>query len=152
MLAVAAIKSFSTEITRVDADSIDVTIGYNGLLAVDSTLYSPEIKLQLKATSNPVIINNEIRFPLPVKNYNDLRARTATPRLLVVLCLHEEKGKWLSHSPEQLILQKCAYFLKLNRMPESNNETNVTVHVPLTNVFSPDSLYELMLSTSKEEF
>jgi len=152
VLAIAATKAFSTEITRVDADSVDANICYNGYLVPnESTLYSPEIKLQLKATSSANIIGNNIHFPLPIKNYNDLRARSATPRLLVVLCLPSLQDDWLVHSAEELIIKECAYFLNLNGFPDSTNETKVTVHVPLANIFSPDSLYELMLRTSKED-
>ena len=151
VLAVAATKSFATEITRVDNDSIDACIKCNGYIIPESTLYSPEIKLQLKATSNPTIIGNNIHFPLPIKNYNDLKARSANPRLLVVLCLPEIKSDWLLHSASQLILKECAYFLNLNGLPDKENETSVTVHIPLNNIFSPDTLYDLMLKTSKEE-
>lgn len=151
VLVVAATKAFSTEITRVDSDSVDATIRYNGYLEKESTLYSPEIKLQLKATSNAKIVDNNIHFPLPIKNYNDLKARSGNPRLLVVLCLPECKEDWLIHSNEELVLKKCAYYLNLNSFPESLNETTVTVKVPLSNVFSPNSLYDLMLKTSKEE-
>ena len=152
VLAVAATKAFSTEITRVDSDSVDATIRYNGYLDADnSTLYSPEIKLQLKATSNVTMIGNNIHFPLPIKNYNDLRLRSGTPRLLVVLCLSELRTDWLSHSSSELILKECAYYLNLNGLPESGNETSVTVQIPRINLFSPDSLFDLMLKTSKEE-
>lgn len=152
VLAVAATKGFSTEITRVDSDSIDATIRYNGYLdSKYSTLYSPEIKLQLKATSSPNLKDGFIHFPLPLKNYNDLRARSGTPRLLVVLCLAEEKINWLKHSPDELILTKCAYFLNLNGCSDTENETSVTVKVPLVNLFSPELVYDLMLKTSKEE-
>jgi hypothetical protein len=152
VLAVAATKGFSTEITRVDSDSIDATIRYNGYLDPDSsTLYSPEIKLQLKATSNPNLREDFIHFPLPLKNYNDLKARSGTPRLLVVLCLTEEKENWLKHSPDELVLQKCAYFLNLKDYPDTENDTSVTVKIPLANLFSPELVYDLMLKTSKEE-
>jgi len=152
ILAIAAIKEFSTEITRVDNDSVDATICYHGyLLPEESTLFSPQIKLQLKATSQPNIIDDNIHFVLSVKNYNDLRARSGTPRFLVVLCLPEDRTDWLVHSSSKLILQKCAYFVNLKGFPETANESSVTVKVPLSNIFSPDSLYDLMLKTSKEE-
>ncbi len=152
ILAIAATKAFSTEITRVDNDSIDASICYSGYMVQgESTLYSPSIKLQLKATSNANIIGDNLHFPLPIKNYNDLKARSGTPRLLIVLCLPETQTDWLVHSPAELILKKCAYFLNLNGLPDSNNETTVTVKVPLSNIFSPDSIYDLMLKTSKEE-
>ena len=149
--AVAAIKSFSTEIPHVDNDSIDAEICYNGKLDHDSIINSPSIKLQLKATSNPNIIKDNIHFPLSIKNYNELRLKSNTPRLLVVLCLPELKNDWVTHSIEELILKKCAYFLNLHGQSESTNEYTVTVHIPLSNVFSPDTLYDLMLKTSKEE-
>ena len=150
--AIAAVKGFATEITRVDNDSVDAEICCNGYLAPDeSSLYSPSIKLQLKASSNIHICEEAIHFPLPIKNYNDLRAKSATPRLLVVLCLPENKTEWLTHSTEELIMRKCAYYLNLHGYPETGNETSVTVKIPLINVFSPDSLYDLMLKTSKEE-
>jgi hypothetical protein len=143
VLAVAATKGFSTEITRVDSDSIDATIRYNGMLdPVSSTLYSPEIKLQLKATSNPTLRGDHIHFVLPLKNYNDLKARSGTPRLLVVLCLTEEKEDWLKHSPDALVLKNS---------PDTDNTTSVTVEIPLSNLFSPELVHDLMLKTSKEE-
>jgi hypothetical protein len=150
VLSVAAIKSFSTEITRIDLDSIDASINYNGYITPESTLYSPSIKLQLKATSSADIHGTTIHFPLSIKNYEDLRARTANPRLLVILCLPEGKTNWINHSVDQLILKKCAYYLSLKDAPATKNETSVTVHVPMTNVFSPETLYDLMVKTSKE--
>jgi len=152
VLAIAATKAFSTEITRVDSDSIDATIIYNGYLVPgESTLYSPEIKLQLKATSHANIIGDNIHFPLPLKNYNDLKARSGNPRLLIILCLPEVKEDWLIHSTNELILKKCAYYLNLKGFADTDNDTSVTVKVPLNNVFSPDSLFDLMIRTSKEE-
>ena len=152
VVAVAATNGFATEITRVDNDSVDVTIRCNGyLVSGESTLYSPEIKLQLKATSNANIIAENIHFALPIKNYNDLKAMSAVPRLLVVLCLPEDKADWLTHSADELILKKCAYYLNLFGMPDKNNDVTVTVKIPLANVFSPDTLYDLMLKTSKQE-
>jgi len=151
VVAVAAAKSFSTEFTRVDYDSVDAEICCNGYLAPESLLYSPSIKLQLKATSHVHIVEDSIHFPLPIKNYNDLRAKSVTPRLLVVLCLPELKDEWVTHSTEELIVKKCAYYLNLFGFPESENEASVTVKIPLDNVFSPDTLYDLMLKTSKIE-
>ncbi len=151
VLSVAASKKFSTEITRVDSDSVDATIKYNGYLSAESILHSPEIKLQLKATSGANIVNNEIVFPLSIKNYNDLRLRSTSPRLLVILCLPENSEDWLQHSNDELIIKKCCHYLNLNGFPDTENTASVTVKVPLTNIFSPDSIYDLMLQASKQE-
>ncbi|WP_066437256.1 DUF4365 domain-containing protein [Chryseobacterium sp. CCH4-E10] len=151
VLSVAASKKFSTELTRIDSDSIDATIRYNGKLVEDSILYSPEIKLQLKATSGANIDNDQIVFPLSIKNYNDLRLPSTCPRLLVVMCLPENSEHWLQHSTNELIIKKCCHYLNLNGFPDTDNTTSVTVRIPLVNVFSPDSIYQLMVRASKQE-
>jgi hypothetical protein len=151
VLSIAASKKFSTELTRIDSDSIDATIRYNGYLSTDSILHSPEIKLQLKATSNANIDNDEIIFPLPIKNYNDLRLRSTCPRLLVIFCLPENSDEWLNHTNDELIIKKCCHYLNLNGYPESTNTTSVTVRVPLANVLSPETIHDLMLRASTQE-
>lgn len=150
--AVAAYAGFAVERTDVDMDSIDVTIKGKGRLDEASILYSPKIELQLKATSSIEPDETELSFPLPIKNYDDLRVeRPAIPRLLVVLVLPDDRTQWINHSAEDLIMKKCAYWLNLKGAPSSDNVTNKTVKIPICNIFSPESLRELMVKTSKEE-
>lgn len=150
--AVAAMCNFSCEFTRIDLDSIDVTVKCNGFLATDSIIRSPEIQIQLKATEN-MTINSDSNYPFPltIKNYDDLRGNTLTPRLLVVLNLPTGKVNWLSHSVNDIILRNCSYWLNLKGHDSSTNTTNVTVHLPSTNIFSPTSLQNLMLKVSRQE-
>src|SRR4051812_39519254 len=116
--AIAAACNFACEFTRVDIDSIDATITCNGNLASDSTIRSPHIQLQLKATEGMEInINSSYPFVLKLKNYEDLRARTLAPRLLVVLNLPSGRDKWLSHTTNDLILRNCAFWLCLGGYP-----------------------------------
>jgi hypothetical protein len=150
--AVAAICNFGCEITRLDMDSIDVSITCNGYLAGDSIIRSPEIKIQLKATEHLALnASGEYTFLLPIKNYNDLRANTLAPRLLVVLSLPGTRQAWLSHSVSDLIIRDCAFWLNLNGAPNVVNTANITVHLPSINVFSPDALKDLMLKVSRQE-
>lgn len=151
LIAVAAKCGFSTEFNRVDYDSIDATIKCNGRLQEDSTLYSPEIQIQLKATSSPRMTKEVLKFPLSVKNYNDLRARTITPRLLVVMILPPEEDQWLKCSEEELSMKKCAYFICLKNYPDRDNTTSITINLPLSNLFTPNAVLELMTKTSKQE-
>jgi hypothetical protein len=150
--AVAAICNFACEFTRIDIDSIDVSITCNGNLAADSIIRSPEIKIQLKATEN-LSLNaaNEYPFALPIKNYDDLRANTLTPRLLVVLNLPNIRDGWVSHSINDLIIRNCAFWLNLKGKASVANTSNITVHLPSINVFSPNALKELMLKVSRQE-
>lgn len=151
-IAVSAINNFGCELTRKDFDSIDVTITFNGKLEEDSIIRSPEIKIQLKATENLILKeDNNFHFPLTLKNYNDLRANTLAPRILVVLKLPDNRENWITHSIENLIIRSCAYWLSLKDFPDTENETNVTVFIPINNTFSPGVLRELMIKVSKQE-
>jgi len=146
--AISTIKSFSMEIISADFDSVDVSIRGKRKLVEESIWESPIIDLQLKATSKPKIIKENIHFDLPVKNYNDLIGNTATPRLLIVLVLPESKEEWVEHTLEYLMIKKCAYYLNLFGMPPTKNDAKVTVHIPLKNIFSPETLYNLMVKVS----
>ena len=78
--------------------------------SVDGVLMSgfgrrPRIEFQAKATTQDILRDNELHFPLPVKNYNDLRAPTMVPRLLIVMLMPVEPEEWLTQSTEQLCLR-----------------------------------------------
>lgn len=150
--SVAAICNYGCELTRVDIDSVDATITCNGRLAHDSTIRSPYLHLQLKATENLQLNgNSDFPFFLKKKNYDDLRARTLTPRLLVVLNLPTGKTNWLTHSINDLILRNCAYWVNLLGLPDVTNTTGATVYLPSANHFSPAALQDLMLKVSREQ-
>lgn len=148
---IAAINGFGCEFTRKDFDSIDVRITCNGYMESDSTIRSPNLGIQLKATSSIDATDGFFPFPLPIKNYDDLRSNTLEPRILVLLVLPDDKIHWINHSVDELIIRKCAYWLNLKGMPESTNTTNKTVNIPIDNVLSPEKLRELMVKISKEE-
>ncbi len=50
----------------------------------------------------------------------------------------------MAWSVEQLILRRCAYWVSLAGLPQSNNETAVTVSVPRTNVLTVQALKDMM--------
>ncbi len=130
-----------------DRDSIDVTISCKGKVVETSHVYSPKLDLQLKATTNYDFDegSNCFKFPIKMKNYNDLRnEERATPAILVVLILPPESSNWLKHSEEELIAKKCAYWTSLKGQPPSVNTENITISIPKANVFSPDTLTALM--------
>jgi hypothetical protein len=76
------------------------------------------------------------------------------PRILVVLLLPEKPNEqaeeypeqWISQTPEQLALLKCAYWINLNGMTESNNQATVTITIPMddAHIFKPSVLNNLI--------
>jgi hypothetical protein len=150
--ALAAVSGISVEDVRVDMDSVDAYLAFKGMISPDAALSSPRIEIQLKASSrNQVDSSGELSFVLPIGNYNDLRANSMVPRLLVLLNMPEDDSEWVSHTAEALILRRCAYYLNLKGSPESSNQTSVTVKFPVHNILDPASLKGMMVRAAKQE-
>ncbi|GBU24548.1 hypothetical protein R83H12_01182 [Fibrobacteria bacterium R8-3-H12] len=149
--AIASVAGLLCSKKDFDRDSIDIS--FESVIAPFVT-----IGVQLKCTSRSYVVgnanSNEIHFPLPIKNYNDLRATTIMPRILVVLILpdkpegqaEEQPEQWINQTPEQLALLKCAYWINLNGMPETNNQATITITIPMddTHIFKPSILNNLI--------
>jgi len=75
-----------------------------------------DIKIQLKASIKPPFDDGDSfsYFLSGTQQYDDLRREThASPRILAVLFLPPKVEDWLTHSHEQLVLRKCAYWVSL---------------------------------------
>jgi len=137
--ALAARAGFVTYEPDLDRDSVDLRIQADGP-------QRPALDLQLKATANISEPRKDlIPYRLSNKNYEDLRAETQTPRLLVVLELPKDKTRWMTVTSEKLILRRRAYWLSLQMghhdMP---GQKSVTVHIPEANIFDVHALRTLM--------
>ncbi len=135
--AVAADAGFQVVIPETDVDSVD------GVL-VGSLGRRPRIEFQAKSTSRDVIRGGDLRFPLPVKNYNELRIPSWTPRILIVTMMPDEPEGWLSQTEAELCLHSSVYWQSLSGMPERSNSESVTVSIPTANVFDRRQLAALM--------
>lgn len=120
-----------------DRDSVDIQIAAGGSMR-------PKIDLQLKATTRLSGSGEDFSFPLKVKNYEDLRIETQTPRILVVLDLPAEREEWLSVTVEELVIRRAAYWLSLKGWPPTENSVSVTVRIPKSNIFDTNTLCDLM--------
>ena len=133
--ALAARAGFLTSVPEPDRDSVDLRIMARGPRR-------PALDLQLKATTHlPEGRSGFLSFRLRVKNYRDLCVETQTPRLLVVLELPKDESRWMTVTPEELILRRCAYWLSLQQGHQgSTGQQTITVHVPEVNVFNVEAL------------
>ena len=129
---------------RLDPDSVD------GILMGDSGS-RPRIDFQAKATSRDVLRETHLIFPLPVKNYNDLRADSRNPRILIVVLMPNDISRWISQTRDELCLRHCAFWISLDRGPATRNTHSVTVRIPVANMFSSDQLTELMEKAERGE-
>lgn len=111
----------------------------------------PIVAFQAKATTRNVGRGAEVGFPLPVKNYNDLRADVFGPRLLIVVFLPADEAEWLAHSEDELRMRHCGYWISLAGQPSTTNTRTVTVRIPRSQVFDTAQLRELMGRANRGE-
>lgn len=147
--AVASAAGYSIEGIKVDQDSIDLSIVQFG--ANDKYPFYEILRAQLKCTYTHKPKNDNLSYPLKLKNYNDLRRETAYPRILIVVHTPKRVGDWILHSDESLALHYCGYWMSLRGMPETSNNTSVTIKIPLKQKFNTSQLTEIMNRIAKGE-
>lgn len=135
--AVAVSAGYQVTRPETDDDSVD------GIMMARSG-HRARIEFQAKATSRELLRSDGIHFPLPVKNYDDLRVDTLVPRILVMLLLPNDNGDWVTQSDKELCLRYCAYWLSLVGMLPTPNSSSVMVAIPTSNVFNRAQLDDLM--------
>jgi hypothetical protein len=139
--AVAASAGCSFSTPSVDNDSVDLTLYRR---SPGTPVRSPRLDLQLKATGADCIHDNDVAFPLSLKNYDDLRPTdVAVPRMLVVVAMPAEIQEWMEHDEERLALRRCGYWFSLRGLPHTPNQTQVTVRIPRANRFDPTGLHNI---------
>jgi hypothetical protein len=143
LLAVAAVAGCSVSKPSVDNDSIDWTIS-------NRLPRRPKLDVQLKCTSDDDGNGPSIALALKKKNYDDLRVtELISPRILILVVVPEQLEHWISLTHNQLALRRCAFWMSLAHHPPSENEVSVTVHVPRDQIFTVESLSELMERTDR---
>ncbi len=147
--AVASAAGYSIEGINVDADSIDLSIVQFG--ANDKHPIYDLLRVQLKCTYTHKPKSKHLSFPLKLKNYNDLRWKSAYPRILIVVHTPKKVDDWILHSDESLALHHCGYWMSLRGMPETSNDTSVTIKIPLKQKFNTSQLTEIMNRIAKGE-
>ena len=141
--AVAATAGYTLYKPEVDDDSVDWGIAAT---AGKGTTRSPKIELQLKCTSRDLWDDGNLKYPLKVKNYNELRPENyQVPRILVVVLVPNQVAEWLSHSEESLVMYKCGYWVSIRGWDETSNKDTVTVPIPRKRQFTVENLKDIMV-------
>jgi len=101
---------------------------------------------QSKTTVDWQIEGPAVKYDLEAGAYNDLVSRAngkAIPFLLVLLCLPKDETGWLDVSMDRLVLQRCAFWAKLDGAATDNVATK-RVEIPVANVFSPAAVTSIL--------
>lgn len=143
LLAVAGAAGCATSLRRPDDDSIDWTLSCRLALR-------PKLDIQMKTTTAIDFDGELIRYPLKVKNYNDLiMTDILVPRILVLIFLPARVEEWLSLSSTELTIRRCGYWTSLRGQPTSDNEFTVTVPIPRSNMFTVQALCGMMVQINE---
>lgn len=137
-----------------DKDGIDARVHAYNEPGDGGRLTDFSIAVQLKA-SYAELPESDGRISygsLKVAQYNKLRKEKVEPdRFLVLLRLPKDPTRWLRVTSEQLVAEKCAYWVSLRSAPPSVNEKFQTVYLPTTNLLDVEGLKTLMQRVSREE-
>jgi hypothetical protein len=110
------------------------------------------LEFQCKASKDWEEELGTIVYDLEVKTYNDLifRAsnRTATPLVLILMCLPTAEDDWLLLSEDQLLLRKCCYWHRLSGA-ESDNLNKKRIRFPKTQALTPEAVNVLLLQVEQ---
>ncbi len=148
--AVVSAAGYSCQIISrpLDIDGIDIVISGT---QTKYSLYPPRLEVQVKSTSINVLSNEFVRYPLKLKNYNELRKqKTLVPKILVVVLIPDIKAEWVNQSETELCIRSCGYWLSLRGQPETQNTESVTVYLPRQQLFTVDALSTLMQQIETE--
>lgn len=139
--AISARCGFTISIPSLDRDSIDLQVS-------SGTSRRASVQFQLKATSSPTWDDNELKFQLIAKNYNDLVARRQVPLLLAVMVLPDDPTDWLLIEPDHLILKRSVWWHSLIGLP-AIEQGSKQVRIPRANLLTTETLTDL-ISKSEE--
>jgi hypothetical protein len=97
------------------------------------------VDLQLKCTCESQVQReaNGLKYDLEAKAYNDLIVRRDSgiaPLILVLLVLPDNSDEWITVTPDELIVRRCAYwFVPPAGAEETNNTETVRIMIPFAN-------------------
>jgi hypothetical protein len=107
----------------------------------------PKIEVQVKTWSQPHGDDLAWRYPLRVKNFNNLAGDGfALPRFLFLVIVPDGQPGWTEVSSDNFVLRQAVYwesFLYHDPLPDRPPESTHTVSVPYENLLTIESLLTL---------
>lgn len=145
--AIAAAAGYSLEEITVDEDSVDCSIMQRG--SGNQYPIHEALRVQLKCTYAHSPNGEYLTYPLPVKNYDDLRRNCMNPRVLIVLHTPENCEDWIQQDENSITLNHLAYWMSLKGMFETQNTATVSIQIPTQQVVTIEVIRNLMDKLAK---
>jgi hypothetical protein len=100
------------------------------------------VRVQVKSTESPTYVGSDLCVDLDIATYDRLRVGT-TPGIIVHVVVSKPYPDWLNQGRMKALVRAHAYWKSLSGMPNTSNSTTITIHIPQTNVFRPDTVRTL---------
>lgn len=130
----------------MDYIGVDISVETPGTI---HDMFAPVFHAQVKCTSSKILHDAEVRFALPVRNYDTLRKLSFNDQYLIIVSVPDEPMDWIYTSEDKTLLQYCAYFHSLKGYPEAKNKDNVTIRFSRDQLLTPDSLKSIMIDIAE---
>lgn len=104
------------------------------------------VDLQLKATINWDIDNDEVIYDIDAEAYNRIvlrRQNAITPCVLLLCCLPKKNTNWVNADENRLILRKCCYYHEINGEKTSNTSSK-RLKIPRNQLLTENAVIELI--------
>ncbi len=102
---------------------------------------------QLKASTRCSFKDNNLLFPLKVRDYNKLvKWRGKGLCILVAFHMPPDPQTWISQTEETMCLRHCCYWIELTGQPPSNNKkpnSTQNISIPIDNMFTTKTVLHL---------
>ena len=108
------------------------------------------INCQIKATTTSEVRGDNIIYDMDVDDYNKLAEWEGGLCILVLFCLPQDTEDWLSLNEHELVLKKCCYWKQIMDPPSKNNSSQ-RVFIPRCQVFTPETITDLLEKVSRGE-
>lgn len=103
-----------------------------------------QLDLQLRSTTRAYVLETEVKYDLDARTYEFLRAERPVPRILVVLVLPEDEGRWMSQTAEELVIRHCAFWISLRGAKATTASSSIRISIPCGQVFGVQAAQTLM--------
>ena len=135
---------------NLDVDGVDFQIGFPGRAP---TMRYPAIEAQVKSWSSPVGDAEVFRYPLPLKNYDDLVGKVGVDfplrRYLFLVVVPSESSEYVLAGHTHSEFRHATYWVSLmDETPAADLTvtTSKTVYIPKRNLLSTEVLTTLVTS------
>ena len=148
--AVSAAAGCGMSVIETDNDKIDYLVSSR---VCGTYCTKPTLAIQAKCFMSDPVTHGSISYSIDAETYDSLRdPLTSLPRILVLVivpqpCTDGDTIHWLHQDHNQSVLNHCAYWISIKNAPAITTATK-TIHIPVTNIFTPTVLREMMTKIS----